>query len=456
MHILPHHAVYKDDKVRVVFDAAAGRPNQSLNDHLLTGPNLIADLTGVLLRFRMKNVGVTADIEKAFLQLSLHPEDRDVTRFLWREKATDLAPVVYRMTRVVFGVKPSPFLLQAALRRHLQQYEESDRDLVSVLQRDIYCDDLITSVDTQEEAQTLSERTVDIFEDARMNMRKWTVSQSAEASSSSQNRVLGAHPDTACKVLGINWDPNVDKLVFETRKFVELATEAPETKRSILRMSARFFDPLGMLTPFSVRTKLMLKQLWLEGLAWDQRASDSVCRSWRQWLAELHQLDSFSVPRHYGNGLRDGYQLHIFCDASKEAYAAVAYIRAAEAEHAAGPPALMMAKSRLTPRQPVSLPRLELTAALIGARLAAYITQQLHATPQSVHFWTDSMVALHWIRSDARRWGVFVKNRVCEIQSISSPSAWSHCPGTENPADLPSRGAPAERMKGDFWLHGPE
>ena len=455
VHVLPHHAVYKDGKVRVVFDAAAGRPNQSLNDHLLTGPNLIADLTGVLLRFRTKSVGVTADIEKAFLQLSLHSEDRDVTRFLWREKATDRNPVVYRMTRVVFGVKPSPFLLQAAIRKHLQQYGESDRDLVDKLQRDIYCDDLITSVDTQEEAQTLAERTMEIFEAAKMNMRKWTVSQSAEASSGSQTKVLGAHPDTACKVLGINWDPDKDKLVFETRKFVELATEAPETKRSILRMSARFFDPLGMLTPFSVRTKIMLKQLWLEGLTWDQRASDGVCRSWRQWLTELHQLNSFSVPRPYGNRLQDGYQLHIFCDASKEAYAAVAYIRAAEQDQAAGPPALVMSKSRLTPRQPVSLPRLELTAALIGARLAAYVRQQLHATPQAVYFWTDSMVALHWIRSDARRWGVFVKNRVCEIQSLSSPAAWGHCPGAENPADLPSRGAPAEKMKGEFWLHGP-
>ena len=130
VHVLPHHAVYKDDKVRVVFDAAAGRPNQSLNAHLLTGPNLITDLTGVILRFRMRSVGVTADIEKAFLQLSLHPEDRDVTRFLWREKATDQDPTLYRMTRVVFGTKPSPVLLQATLRRHLQQYEESDRNLV--------------------------------------------------------------------------------------------------------------------------------------------------------------------------------------------------------------------------------------------------------------------------------------------------------------------------------------
>ena len=454
VHILPHHAVYKEDKARVVFDAAAGRPNQSLNDHLLTGPNLIADLTGVLLRFRMRNVGVTADIEKAFLQLSLHPKDRDVTRFLWRRKATDQDPAIYRMTRVVFGVKPSPFLLQAALRKHLQLYEESDRCLVDLLQRDIYCDDLITSVDTKQEAQELADRTTQIFEDARMNMRKWTFSQSAESQSSTQPKVLGDHADTACKVLGISWDPNEDRLVFDMHKFIELAKEAPETKRNILRMSARFFDPLGLLTAFSVRTKFMLKQLWLEGLGWDQRVSSEVSKSWKRWLMELEQLNGFCVPRPYGTNFQRGYQLHIFCDASQEAYAAVAYVRA-EGDQEASPPALVMSKSRLAPRQPISLPRLELTAALIGARLAVYVRKHLCVAPQVVYLWTDSTVALHWIRSDVRRWGVFVKNRVREIQALSTPSAWNHCPGVENPADLPSRGAQVDKLKTSFWLHGP-
>ena len=114
-----------------------------------------------------------------------------------------------------------------------------------------------------------------------------------------------------------------------------------------------------------------------------------------------------------------------------------------------------MSKSRLAPRQPVSLPRLELSAALIGARLAAYVSQQLCTVQHALYFWTDSMVTLHWIQSDARRLGVFVKNRVQEIQSLSCPSEWNHCPGVENPADLPSRGAPAEMLKGEFWLHGP-
>ena len=113
------------------------------------------------------------DLDKAFQQLSLHPADRDVTRFLGRKNASDYMPITYRMTRVVFGVDASPFLLQATLRRHLELCKSSDRDLANLLSRDIYCDDLITSVSTVAEAQHVMDRSIEIFENAKMNKTKW-------------------------------------------------------------------------------------------------------------------------------------------------------------------------------------------------------------------------------------------------------------------------------------------
>ena len=92
-------------------------------------------MTGLLLRFRFKSVAFVADLEKAFLQITLHPEDRDVTRFLWRAAAADVVPTMYRMTRVMFGVNASPFLLQATIRHHLDLYAQSDPELVTLLQR---------------------------------------------------------------------------------------------------------------------------------------------------------------------------------------------------------------------------------------------------------------------------------------------------------------------------------
>jgi len=110
-HYLPHRPVYKEEsvstRIRPVFDASAhelGKP--SLNDCLEKGPNLIEIIPNILERFRKHEVGVTADIEKAFLQLQVAPADRDYLRFILL-----IAGEVFRHCRVVFGVASSPFLL---------------------------------------------------------------------------------------------------------------------------------------------------------------------------------------------------------------------------------------------------------------------------------------------------------------------------------------------------------
>ena len=253
-------------------------------------------------------------------------------------------------------------------------------------------------------------------------------------------------------MLGICWIPGDDRLVFKTAYLTQLGREAPVTKRNILSVAARFFDPLGILAPFSVRVKLLLKSLWIAGQTWDQPAASDISKDWNKWLSELEQIDGFSIPRPYWTGSDDGYQLHMFCDASKEAFAAAVYVKPGDSTRA---PALVMAKARLTPRQVISVPRLELTAALIGARLVTYVQQQLDVRAEICGCWTDSMVTLHWVRSDSQRWGIFVRNRISEIQRLCPPNLWKHCPGSQNPADLPSKGVPAAQLRNSLWLHGP-
>ena len=448
VHILAHQAVYKKNKVRVVFDAAAGQPS-ALNDHINAGPNLIADLTGLLIRFRFRRVGLVADLEKAFLQVALHPADRDVTRFLWRERAKDPVPTTYRMTRVIFGVNASPFLLQATIRHHLKLYEQSDPELVTLLRRDIYCDDLITSVNTEEEAEEVKVRTQDVFLDAGMIMTKWDRSASGETA----ERNLGDCGETDRKVLGVTWQPASDVLEMCTRTIAEYAAALPETKRTILKIAAAFYDPLGLMAAFSVRVKMLLRVLWRQGLDWDEPITSESRLQWRKWLAELTQLVAFRVSRFYGRH-NEVFQLHVFCDASKDALAAVVYIRSST-DAPAQETALVICKTRLAPSQGLSIPRLELTAALIGARLLNFVKKHLPIAPSGEFLWTDSSVTLHWIRSNALRWGTYVRNRVQEIQALTSPDAWRHCPGVDNPADLPSRGASSSALTNDLWTRGP-
>ena len=128
IHYLPHHAIIRQDKnttkLRVVYDASARADGPSLNDSLHVGPKFNQKILDILLQFRSHKVTLTADIEKAFLMISVAEKDRDVLRFLWFENVFEENPEirVMRFACVVFGVSSSPFLLNATVRHHLQHY----------------------------------------------------------------------------------------------------------------------------------------------------------------------------------------------------------------------------------------------------------------------------------------------------------------------------------------------
>ena len=127
-HYLPHHAVVRQNssttKVRIVYDASARAANTpSLNDCLQKGPKFNQLVFDILLCFRTFSVAITADLEKAFLQISAAEHDRDYLRFLWVKTFTNYSePQIFRFARVVFGLSPSPFLLNATLKEHLEKY----------------------------------------------------------------------------------------------------------------------------------------------------------------------------------------------------------------------------------------------------------------------------------------------------------------------------------------------
>ena len=158
VHYLPHHAVVRQDKdttkVRVVYDASAKCNGPSLNDCLHVGPKFNQRINELLFRFRSYPVALVADIERAFLMISVNPDDRDVLRFLWVENPfdDDSKLVMLRFTRVVFGVSSSPFLLNATIKHHLETYRSSKPDLVESLSRLTYVDDIVAGADSEEDA----------------------------------------------------------------------------------------------------------------------------------------------------------------------------------------------------------------------------------------------------------------------------------------------------------------
>ena len=179
-HYLPHHAVVRQDKsttkVRIVYDASAKSANgPSLNDCLLKGPKFNQLIFDLLLRFRFYKIALTADLEKAFLMVSVDEADRDVLRFIWVDDTSKDPPDlrVYRFIRVVFGVSSSPFLLNATIRFHLEKYLETNEGLVQQLLHSTYVDDIISGGHTEEEAFDLYTTSKKIFREGGFNLRKF-------------------------------------------------------------------------------------------------------------------------------------------------------------------------------------------------------------------------------------------------------------------------------------------
>ena len=258
------------------------------------------------------------------------------------------------------------------------------------------------------------------------------------------------------KALGVSRDLTSDHFRFVAPGGIFLSPD-PMTKRSLLILASKLFDPLGLIFAFTVRAKILFQELWLKGLLWDDPLDSEIKAKWLHWKSELLQLKGVTIPRCFGNGITQDskIELHGFGDASPKAYGAAVYIRIADKQgHVSSQ--LVISKSRVAPIKKVSLPRLELLAAVVNARLLKFVVDTLPMEVSGVVCWTDSMVALHWVKGQSSRWKPFVANRVAEIQSTWDPECWRYCASKENPADLLTRGLSCDDMiTNTLWWNGP-
>ncbi|CDW53743.1 RVT 1 and Peptidase A17 and DUF1758 domain contai ning protein [Trichuris trichiura] len=455
---LPHHMVVRHDKTstryRIIFDTSCRYRGVSLNDALISGPRLQNDLLGIILRFRRFPIALQADISKMFMQVCLREEDRDVSRFLWRSSQTEDRPEVFRFTRICFGLNCSPFLALNVLRRHVQQQSPEYHEDVHDILKNMYVDDFVTSCNIIEDAHRIVKNTSHLLQTAGFRLTKW--------SSNVQESLEGlAREDVQCeedvsKVLGMLWDRTSDNFTFKVPTGITLSS--PGTKRELVSMAAKLYDPLGLLTPSTIRAKILFQRTWQSGTAWDETLPEDITREWWSWRLELTALPLVTLARRLIPMRKEDVatkDLHVFTDASEDAYGAVVYLRTTT-KRGKNSMVIVASKSRVAPLKKLSVPRLELMGALIGARLVSYVKEVMELEIDAVHCWTDSKVALAWICSVTKQWKPFVKNRVEEIQSLTEPNSWRHCPGKENPADYATRGlALCKLVKERQWWNGP-
>ncbi|XP_015767737.1 PREDICTED: uncharacterized protein LOC107346459 [Acropora digitifera] len=494
VHYLSHHAVIRNEakttKIRVVYDASSkeGKRGVSLNDCLHVGPALSPLLYDILIRFREKRVAVVGDIEKAFLNVEVKSRDRDCLRFLWVNNVVSdqVDPVVYRFCRVVFGVNCSPFLLNATLQYHLDTFAEIDPEFVRLMKGSFYVDDLVTGHKTTQAASELHDKAKERLALGGFNLRKCSTN-SDELREKIQQR--GLHDDAKLndkiksadesyakeilgrkegakneKVLGLSWDNIKDLFIFELSTLAKKADGLAVTKRSILKIAAGMYDPLGIISPVLVSVKVLFQELCSNKVEWDEELKNDDKKRWVSWIEDLKGVGEISVARCVYRAPHDQTNcfLHGFADASQKAYCAVVYFVCEM--YGAFSVTLLTSKTRVAPLKTQTIPRLELMSGRVLAKLMETVHRALEGEVEikGTRQWLDSKTALWWINNRGE-WKQFVRQRVNEILRMTRKEDWAHCPGEENPADIGSRGELASRLKenelwwqGPAWLSGPK
>lgn len=460
-YVIPHHGVIRNDKkssrLRVVLDGSSSTTNGiSLNEILYTGPNLQNDLFKILLQFRLLPIALSADIRQMYLRVLMNQDDWRFQRLLYRFDPSDEIQV-FEMTRVPFGLSCSTFL--AVRTVHQLASDEGDRfpTAARVAKKDIYMDDLATSCLSAEDGIELSDQLIKLFAAGDFELVKFS-SNSPEvmASIPPENRVSAAvefSPADQLKILGLHWVPADDVFTFSVSSQPRQCT-----KRNILSVIARLWDLLGLVAPVTLLAKLIVKSLWNQHMDWDDTPPQHIVDLWQKFEAELPLLQNIKLPRHVG--VTDECVISILglADGSEVAYGGVVYMHVYFPKMDKTVMNLVCAKSRVAPsKSVVTIARLELCANLILAKLMRVVIDTYSLPACSIYAFTDSKVALAWIRSTPSRWQTFVGNRVSQIQEKIDPSRFFHIAGkANNSGDSLSRGlTPAQLLAHPTWFNGP-
>lgn len=338
---LPIFGVYhphKPGQVRAVFDSSAKHDGVSLNDVLLSGPDLNNTLLGVLTRFRKEPMAEAADIEQMFYCFKVCREHRDYLRFLWFEDNDPTKKITeYRMTVHVFGNSPSPAVAIYGLRRAaLQGQEEYGPEAKQFVLRNFYVDDGLTSFPTADNAIQVLKNTKEMLADSNIRLHKIASNHNAvmeaflpeERAKELKDLELGVDPLPLQRSLGLNWHLQTDSFTFLVSR-----EDKPFTRRGILSTVNSVFDPLGFVAPITVQGKAIVRDLCTEHYDWDTPLPAEKEAQWKSWKDSLIALEQLHIPRPYlpVSLLSTRHRgLCVFSDASNAAISAVAYPRAAD------------------------------------------------------------------------------------------------------------------------------
>ncbi|KAG5667016.1 hypothetical protein PVAND_015018 [Polypedilum vanderplanki] len=439
-------------KPRWVNDTAARYKGVALNTKLLKGPDSLVPLPLAMCALREGRYAFQADVQSQFNQVLLKEEDQYSQLTLWRNCETNLPPRIYRQTRVIFGPSCSPAVTSAVRVKHARACAFEFPKAADVAEYQMYVDDAPESCDTVEEAVKIAKDLITMFERISWPLIEFQSNSqelldrlpSENVSKKTTNLVTNDGDEYITKVLGIFWKPRPDVYVFRVNddKMIKKCIDQGymPTKREMLGTVMKFFDPTGMISPFRIRGQIIMQKVWKAGTDWKKKPPKEICDEFTSWLKDFDNVTRLEIPRPYAQvSLKESkLTLHVFVDAGSEAYAAAVYIRI---EHKTNISVRLVAsKARVAPVKYVSIPRLELMSALLGARLFTSV-KQWHRRLNFIDYacWVDSDIVFKWIRSPHLPRTTFTAPRITEIQELTSADRWFHVPSEKNVADFATK-----------------
>ena len=472
---LPHREVLKPSSsstpFRIVMDPSASFQGHVLNNYWAKGPNMVKSILSVLLRFREYAIPIIGDIRKMYHSVKTTPLEHHVHRFLWRDME-DREPDEYMIIVNSFGDRPAGAVAIAAQHMTADLLADDYPEAAIVIKEQTYVDDVIDSRPDLSSAENIAKDIEYVLAQGNFFIKGWRIGcdQIEPASFGSDELVLG-----------LNWDPSTDSFTFTSRlnfsKRIRGIHSAPDltpdqftatypaflTPRMVISHVNAIRDPFGFLTPFTLRAKLLDREMWTrfrslpQSTRWDQPLPKDLDEKFRGFFIELFDVDKLSFPRCLMPSRNCTAWLVLFSDSSMEAFGCCAYIRLHAPESVEC--RLIAAKSRAWPSEPgdmLTIVRGELQGAVLSMRMSNFIREDSRIVFERVVYLVDSQIVRAMIQKSCHEFQTFIANRVAFIQAHSDPQDWYWTAGSTNIADWTTRGHSVSQLSEPVWQAGPD
>ena len=437
------HFVTKQNKKRLVYDASAKFEGVSLNSMLLQGEDCVPNLWNILLRFRRFSVAFSCDIQEMFLQCGVNEKHRDLLRILWVENHdVDGQIVGYRFKRLPYGLNCSMSMANYCLKKTADENLINAADeTVNLVHNSFYVDDGLISCGNVNAGRATVNELVPLLRSGGFELKKFMSNRPEILQDLDPSRLLPEATakdfddvQSSCTVLGLHWNAVSDTISPKVK-----IKERPLTKRGLWATVAQIFDPIGICAPYLLTGRRILQEAAETVSSWDEPLPTELAKRWNRYVKNLHHLEKLVLPRCYWKDKVETWELHTFCDSSERGYGCVTYLRMISQEECKV--AFVIGKAKVIPKDNTfSVPRLELIAALLGARIHDQVKRAIELPLAECYLYSDSTIVLNWLHVEDKRLKKFVVRKIAEIKRLCGNDEWLHIGTDCNPADMCSRG----------------